>query len=285
MPEEAVQKFVSQEPEDFVPGGLLSDVDVLAESFRACYYDYSGSISEPVVAIRGILHQLDKDGKVIEGQKPQEQYWSFGSASDYAVSEGGLGIIAIGTAEAGRQNSNWHIMAKSLRDAGMPKGFLKEGRFDVLDKLVFHCAQVPAPKRPGLEQPETNAKGYAKTVLIAQKILAAPWLAKGPARRSAAAAAAPTSAPAAPVNGPVPVAAAPVSVGEEDTNAIAKRVLDELLAKNNGIMERNVLKMDAFRALGTAKAATRNAVVAMLSDDAFLTAQGCTVQPDAVMRA
>jgi hypothetical protein len=66
---------------------------------------------------------------------------------------------------------------------------------------------------------------------------------------------------------------------------MAANLLDQILAQNNGIVEKNALKMSVFRALGTSKASLRNAVVALVSDDAFLASQGCEVQPDAVMRS
>jgi hypothetical protein len=156
-------KAASLNPDGFVEGGsLVYDVDVVCSSITFDMFDYNGTVEVGVPSIKGVLD--------VEGEE-MTQYWSMGSAKDWAPSEDGKMLLAVGKAENIRMSSNGGIFLKSLVDAGFPPDKLDDD-ITVLDGMECHMVRVPAPERKGLKKKENE---YAGSILIVSEIYKLPW--------------------------------------------------------------------------------------------------------------
>jgi hypothetical protein len=275
-------KVLSNEPEDFITGGLLNDVDL--EILEAKYtldkpdhYTFSDRI---FTLFR--MKDLSTGAEV-------DQFWAAGSMADFVPSPDGNFCLPNPdnpTATALRKSSNWFAMLNSLRtNGGMPKGFLNgPAGLSALKGLRFHGIQVAAPERPGLEKKESK---FPPTILTCSKVLPgpAPWdKAKGGAKGKTEAAAAQA---AAVTPGPTPVAEA--SGDSDDLIATALRVVieaspDKSLPANK---DNGGAAMLVFRQLVAQKVANaiRKASSAKVLDVAWLEQHGFMVEGGTIVSA
>jgi hypothetical protein len=210
-------KVLSNEPDDFIVGGLLSDVDleVLEAKYTLDKPDKYPETAKPPLFVYFRMKDLTNDTEA-------DHHWTSGSAADFVPSPDGNFCLPNPdnpTVAALRRGSNWFAMLQSLRtNGGMPKGFLNgPGGLSALKGLKFHAIQVPAPERPGLEKKD---KRFPDTVLICSKILPgqAPWDKKGGTTRKAA-------APAPAATQLAAAASEPASVTETGASGDADRVI------------------------------------------------------------
>src|SRR5262245_43883094 len=104
----AEQEYLSLEPEDFVQGGLLSDVDVEFSDLQFCGWDYNGAVPEEILAVKATLRVLDDKGKP-DPQSETDQFWSAGGPfSEVGTSEDGYKLIPSATKNGLTKGSNFH---------------------------------------------------------------------------------------------------------------------------------------------------------------------------------
>jgi uncharacterized protein YdbL (DUF1318 family) len=277
-------RVLSSDPDDFVVGGLLSDVDV--EVLEA---QYTLDAPEHYKADKAPLFVRFKMKDLTTGGQA-EQYWSSGSAADFIPSQDGNFVLANPdnpAVTALRKSSNWYAMLNSLRtNGGMPKGYLNgPSGLAALKGLKFHAIQAPAPERAGLERKESK---YAPTILICSKVLpgAAPWDKKGTKTGT------PGRAVASPVTAPVgvtqPAAADNGTAGDADSviAAALKAVIEATTEKS--IVGLNEAAKDTYKHLAQVVKASndvRNAAAKKVRDSAWLEANGFLVMDQTIVLA
>lgn len=158
----------SLNPEGFVEGGgLVDDVDVTLKENRFDVFDYNGTVKPGVPSLKIVMD--------LEDGEEATQYYSMGSPTDWAPSEDGTQLVAIGKATNIRLSSNGGIFLKALVDAGFPADKLGDD-ISILDGLQAHMIQVPAPKRPGIKKKaREDGREFADTILIVSEIKTLPW--------------------------------------------------------------------------------------------------------------
>jgi len=284
--------------DDFIQGGLLSDipVEILQIKFRG--FDYQGAVSKDVLCVWLQFGLLDDNLKRTTDE-PVEQFMSAGGDLDEVMlSEPDQDMVGVlnstGAKSAMTKGSNFEIFLQSLTKPinggpAMPKNWLRDNRSSLkcLLGLKFHLFRSPAPKREGIDTSGRKRKEFEQQVPTATKIYWAPWAAKqtaGKVDRKLAVVPAAGTAPAAPapaaettqqVNG----SAAAAGSGADELTIQAIDTVKAVLAENP-IFESIVdLKVAAFRHHSKTKADIRNSIVKMLADPAWLVANGFKVQP------
>lgn len=187
MPEEAMQG-ISFNPDTYVSGGILDNVNATLLTLRAKQYTYPNS-STTVVAVIGDM--LGDDGAT------HEQVWSIGgSVNDWEIINDGKGVKNVSGKTGMTNNSNLALMIQELiLNCGFPKQKVG-GDLSVFDGLHAHWIQKPVPGDRSNMQGQKKDGDRPKTFLVADKIHRFPWdtKAKGTAGRPAAS---PTPAPTA----------------------------------------------------------------------------------------
>ena len=151
---------VSLKPSDYTTGGgLLDDVDVTIVKAAFAAWDYGGTRTEKVPALC-----LTLTGDEVDGE--QEQYYSAGSARDFAASKDGKELMSIGSRTSLNDSSNAAIFLKSLVDAGFPEDDLADD-ITALVGVCCHVKRVPAPERKGLKKREGDRES---TVLVVTEL-------------------------------------------------------------------------------------------------------------------
>lgn len=234
---------VSMDPDDFVTGGLLQDVDLEILKIYSTLEKPEHYKFDDRVFIKMEAKNLSTGGQ-------EEQFWAAGSNADFVPSSDGNFILPNPdnpSATALRKASNWAAMLVSLKtNGGMPKGFLNSSKgLSALAGMRFHAMQAPAPERPGLEKKDSK---FPPTVLICFKVLPgfAPWEAKktavaGTTRRVVTwtpAQAAPQAQAAAPAPS-APAAPQAAGSGTEDDKIISvvSALIDEAAPDENGVQK------------------------------------------------
>lgn len=246
------KQAISLNPETFIAGGLISDVDVTIESLRFCLWDYDGKSDVNTLAVKGVLTP-------IEGGESIEQYWSAGNPESFVPAEDGRKIVPTGEHKSLVKSSNFSMFISSLVNCGMDGGVLNDGDLGVLDGLKAHVVRVPT-KREGL--PGKKEGGREATVLIASKILQLPWDKKGKKGTSTG-----TATKAEPAQG---------GDGEE---AVVKLLDAAFNGKEK--LEMKVLKIEAMRALPKT---TRTEQVKLFADEDWMLVHGYLVEGDTVSK-
>ena len=265
--------------DDFVLGGLPSDIDVEITQIAYRGFDYNGTQKE-VLAVRTMLQGLDEHAKR-NNDPPIENYFSCGpelEESGIVISDDGYSAKPGPNKGALTQSCNFYVFLSSLVALGMPKDFLHSGSIKPLIGLKFHLVRQAAPKgRETLEgSSKKKEKGYKDEVVIANRIIAAPWLKGGKpvvaAQKTEAAAGGQTNgAAAATAEAVTPAAEAP---GQELTRKTIKAILDE----NKGTIESlDALRVQTFRKLQSEKAEIRNAAARDAGSADWLAANGFAV--------
>lgn len=163
-------------------GPEQADIEVLSAEYVA--FDYQGTVTEPVIAIRWNCRPLggENDGKDFTIE------WGCGpKAHDFAILNDGGAIAALGSKQTLTNTSNWALALKSMCDAGFVESSL-DGPTGVFFFVggQFTLKRIPQPQRSNIA--DKNDKGFAKEYYTCLKILALPGEKKGTARPRAAAA-------------------------------------------------------------------------------------------------
>lgn len=291
--------------DDFVQGGLVSDVpvEILQIQFRG--WDYNGSVQKDILTVWMQLGLLDDNLKRTTDE-PVENFWSAGGELEEVVlSDDGyqVGILnSTGAKSAMTKGSNFEIFLQSLSKPinggpAMPKNWLRDNQSSLKCLLgaKFHMLRTPAPKREGIDTSGRKRKDFEPTIATAIKVYWAPWSPKtqgGKVTRTAASAPAP-----APVNGPPApdtttqatttqsTAADSGSSAVDEISIQAKQTVQNAL-KETPIFEKiDDLKIACFRLHHKTKADTRNAIVKLIADPNWLKGQGFNVQDDGMVVA
>lgn len=151
---------VSLKPSDYTTGGgLLDDVDVTIAKAAFAAWDYGGTRSDKVPAL-----QVTLTGDEVDGE--HEQFFSAGSAKDFAPSKDGKELMSIGSRTSLNDSSNAAIFLKSLIDAGFPEDDLGDD-ITAIEGVNCHVKRVPAPERKGLKKRDGDREA---TVLVVTEL-------------------------------------------------------------------------------------------------------------------
>jgi len=280
--------------DDFVQGGLLSDVpvEILQIKFRG--FDYGGAVSKDILAVWVQFGLLDDNLKRTTDE-PVEQFMSAGGDLDEVmISEPDGDMVGVlnstGAKSAMTKGSNFEIFLQSLTKPinggpAMPKNWLRDNHSSLkcLLGLKFHLFRSPAPKREGIDTSGRKRKEFEQQVPTATKVYWAPWAAKQAAgkvdKKPAAAATAQAAAAPAETTQQVNGSAAAAGGGVDEITQQAIDTVKAVLADNPIFESIDDLKVAAFRHHSKTKADTRNQIVKTLADPAWLVANGFKVQP------
>ena len=246
----AKKKTASLDPETFVDGGgLIDDVDATINKARFDLYDYNGTVDPPVPALK--LDLETEDGEEVE------QYYSMGSAADWAPSKDGSQLEAIGKATAIRTTTNGGLLLKALLDAGFPADDLGDD-ITSLDGMVAHFVQIPQPARTGLKQRKrADGREFEKTILIVSEILTMPGEKKKP-----------RGAPKSKAKGK----AEAEEPEEDDLSEKATEIIMGVLAEVGEAIPKKKLVPLVFKAEELAGDPDKNGIIKLIMDDDFMNA-------------
>lgn len=173
------QEGVSWLPDDQeAGGGLITDVDVDFKSVTCEEWDYNGK-ADPIPALH--ITMVGEDGE------EHEQYISCGNLEKIVPSDDGTTFVpAEGSSSRGiPATSNGGIFMRSLGDAGfpftndlgLPDDYDPRNIQQLLQGGNYHILRIPAPKRPGIAEPEPKAgkRSFPKEVLTVTKVNRLPW--------------------------------------------------------------------------------------------------------------
>lgn len=290
--------------DDFVQGGLFSDVAVEIVQIQFRGFDYGGRVQKEALAVWMQLALLDENLKRTTDE-PVENYWSAGGAlEDVLISDDGyqVGVLPGGSKTAMTKGSNFEILLQSMTKpmnggAAMPKNWLRDNQSSLKCLLgtKWHLFRQTAPKREGIDTSGRRERDQEPTIATCTKIYWAPWAPKTQASRAtktqpaavpaaaaphAATATAPQSAPtAAPVNGSPAPETTPASAPADGNHTLAVETVTKALADNPIFASLDELKVASFRLMSKHKADARNAAMKLISDPAWLLSSGFKVQP------
>lgn len=261
--------YASLNPDDFIQGGLLDDVDVVFKECRFVEYDYEGKSEKPALCLLVVMEHTE-DGKTIESN----QYYSAGSLDRFQPSEDGTHAVSVGGAKGLALGTNIAALLKSLKDAGFPMDKFGNGDMSVLDGMLAHINRIPQQERKGLANQQVNDKGFARTVAIVTKIHKMPWEKVAGGKRAAAA---PTS-----INKGKTAAAAPAQEEaanddggdeEQELYTAAAEVLTTVLGEKGGSVKKASLAPASFKHLKELPE-QRSAILKLFADSKWLEEQG-----------
>lgn len=171
---------ISLHPRDFVMGGLIDDVDVEIKDSRFIVTDYSGAATENALALQLTMTVLGDDSGAVH-----EQLFSAGRSADFLPDPEteGRTLIQNGTRESLTNSTNLALFLKSMADAGADLAILSAGDIGVLTGARLHVKRMPAPKRDNIvQQPRSDGRERANTILLCTKLISLPWDKKGGAK-------------------------------------------------------------------------------------------------------
>lgn len=265
-------------PNDFVQGGLLNDVDVEIVSARFVAWDYDGTLPSPdVLAVK-------LDLKVIDTDEEHSDYISCGKIADFAPNgdDDGATLEPQGSKSKLSKNSNWWLFLMSAVEVGLDPTPLNAGNISVLDGMKFHLVRKAAPKREGLTITKKQ-EGRESQYVAVGSIISVPWDAKAgkkiAAKQTAAKAGAAQKSVNAKTAAPPPVAAA------ELDDAVNSRIMDvvmEVLGEASGPVKIASMKMLVFKKMNKDKGDVRSAALVAATSAEWLGENGFTVDGDTV---
>jgi len=201
---------VSGNPDTFVSGGLINDIDVTITDAGTTTWDMNGAVDPSTPFF--VAELTDENGN------QHAQYWSNGQPSDWQPDELGEGFVSPSGKTVLNNSSNFAMLLQSLVEAGFPKEQFDDGNFKVIIGTKCHVIQK-ALERQGLIRTGKNAS-RPSTVLLVSKIYSLPGAdtAGAPARKGGVGGKAPakSASTAKPISGkPNGQAAATTSVSDE----------------------------------------------------------------------
>ena len=235
------QQYVSINPDTFVQGGLIDDVDAILTSVRFTEFDYEGK-SDKVLALKVAFTTPDGEA--------HEQYYSAGDLKRFRPTDDGKHIVPVAGATCLVVSSNASQFLTSVANAGFPKNKMDRD-ISVLDGTGVHLRRIAQAERKGLAKKEGDDK--QKTILVVEKILFQPGekptfvvgtgtsVAKG----------APSGAGKS-VGAPAGAASAPQASAEAIDEKTTGYVL-QVLTENGGAFNKTTLPNALFKLLAAAK--------------------------------
>lgn len=238
----STRPLISFNPDTFVEGGLVDDVDMFFKEAVFCLYDYNGKVAESVLALG--IKMVDPEGK------EYDQYYSAGDKKYFVPSEDGKTLIPTGDKAGLNSNTNAAKLFKSLLDAGFPVAQLNTGNLRAIEGGTYHMVRVAQAERKGLVK---NAKKEGPdTVLLVTKVVALPGEAKAPAAATPKptlgapnVAQVPMAAPAA-----APVAATPAPApanGSADLDAMLTPLVIQVVGEAGGSIAKGLISQAVFK--------------------------------------
>lgn len=230
---------VSINPDTFVQGGLIDDIDAILTSVRFTKFDYEGK-SDAVLALK--VNFATPDGEA------HEQYYSAGDLKRFQPSDDGLRAVSVGGATCLVVSANASLFLTSIVNAGFPKNKLSDN-VSVFDGTGVHLRRIAQAERKGLVKKEGDDK--QKTILVVEKILFQPGekptftIGTGTTLGKGAPAGAGKSVGA-------PAAAAPQAASGDLDEKTTGYVL-QVLTDNGGSFNKAVLPNALFKLLAAAK--------------------------------
>jgi hypothetical protein len=275
MAEETL-KVMSMDPDDFIRGGLLNDVDVEVTAAVFCTWAYGRSDIEPVLALRMELKDMESGETV-------DQYWSAGAANQFVIiDEDGEGGAEEGpqfgsaTKEGVNDSANVSHLFVSLKNNGFPRDELVQFHCKSIIGLQGHVVRNQAPKRQGLkDQPGEGDR--EKTILVFSKIIKMPGDKKRKAPKKTVA--------RKPVGTKTTGTTKSEPEGDDGTTVVGKEVITALL-EAEGSLELKKLKIITLRYMASNKvgaAPQRNPVAQMVANEEWLLENGYMVEDGTVM--
>jgi len=234
----------SLNPEEMSSGGFFDDKEATIEDAKFEMYDFQGN-SEPAPCLGLTLRTGDED----EGEEPTRQYWSMGNREKWMPSDDGDALVNISTNDRltlSRQ-SNGVFMLQSMIESGLPADRLSAGKASILNGIKAHWVRVPGPVRKFKDAPEKKSAD----ILVVDQIIATPW----------------DKGDEAKVTGKK--AAGKKETGKPDTNLEDKavEVMIQMLAENEGSIEKKDIPSRAYKALGNDP--QKNNILALLFKPEF----------------
>ena len=160
---------VSLNPETFIGGGgfKIDDVDAKIIDAKFLIYDYGNPDGPKTPALW--LH-IDVEGT------EYDQYYSMGNIKDWLPTPDGKSLDKVGERTAIDKTANGALFLKSLVEVGFPPEELGKEEISVLNGLVAHFIQAPAPERNIKKSPEQIEKDrkFPPTILLIDRIVKLP---------------------------------------------------------------------------------------------------------------
>lgn len=272
MSNEPVRKGVSLNPDDFVQGGLVDDVDAVIKTARFVKWDYQGK-TDPVLGLH--LNFASKDGE------EYDQYYSAGDLKRFAPSDDGKCAIPVGDAQALTISSNACQFLISVANAGFAKNKLGED-LSVLDGLGCHLRRVAQAERKGLKT-EKKEGDRDKTILVVSEILWLPGetpkfvvgsgasVSKGAPAQTHAVAGGPPAGSVATVSATVQASAASASSSADIDSKAAGYIL-RVLSENGGTFQKSGLPSALFKLLSQDKDPDQSKILSIAFNPNWVTA-------------
>jgi hypothetical protein len=297
MAEAQQRQYLGMGADDFIQGGLLNNIDVEITSAIWTGWDYDGAISTDVLAVKMTLTPLDEKMKP-KPEEAVEQYWSAGGelGDTGGITDDGSRVRPSEGKSALTKNSNLHVLIQTLWANGMPKDYLADGNISKLKGTKVHVIRTTAPKREGITR--ERKKDREDTVLVINKIYQGPWgkMTAGATTTKAQPAAAPAQTQPAGVNGgstdaqlaqaaaqQQSSAPAPVPAAGNEVEEAAVVALNTLIKEKGMFAAVSDLKIAGFRLHQKSNASLRNAVIALLENESWLTSHGMQIVDGAVL--
>lgn len=274
MPEEKTLRIFSLNPDTFITGGLLNDVDCMMKDFEFCVWDYNGKGKE-TVALKGTI--------VVDGaEEEHEQYWSVGSPELNQPVNNGNAVASDKGSSGFNKNSNCGLFLMSLKDCGLDVTKLDAGDITVLNGVKLHLLRKPTKGlREGMPERDTGSeRKFDESVLCATTVYQWPWEKKPAVKKAAGKTAGPAAAAKAPAAAAKPAgktapatteAAEPAAGG--DIESLAIETLSTLI-KERGGLEMGKIKLFVFQALGAQSVDVRKAVGELITNEDWLLING-----------
>lgn len=277
MPPSAVPKAVSFDPDQMVAGGLINDVDVEVEHAE---FTPNGPEGYTKSALFLKMSLKDSEGAITD------QYWSAGQKafSNFTPSDDGTKLLATGGATALNKDSNLWVFMTSLKGKGFPADKMND--LANLKGLKMHVIRIPLKVSAGMSSSEGD---QARTVLVCEKIINLPGeRGKGrPAAKPATGSSTPAAAKGKPPASASTTAAQPAAEsegsGSDFNDSLALSTIQSILrAAEGNTMTLKFIRVTVFKALKESKTETRNAVIALCTDAAWLESHDLMVDGDSV---
>lgn len=274
-------KIMSLNPDTFVRGGLMDNVDVeVTESiFKVWDYDPNdagGGSGPDTLALKLTM-------KDMQSGEETYQFWSGGDPSMFTILDENdnpgqdIGVkVASEVKDGFNDSTNVAIFVKSLTNAGFPKDRLDDFKSTLLVGLQMHVVRSPAPTRTGLDQPPAQ-EGRGKTILTCSSIIKLPWekAKKGTTKKTGATKKAKGTTKKT----------APAAASDEDVNELGKLVVAAVL-EANGTVPLGKIKIESLKYMSknkVAEAPQRNPIAVMVADEEWLLVNGFMVEDETVM--
>lgn len=246
--------MISANPNTFVEGGFLDDVDVEILEAGTCLWDYAGTRKEDSPALRVVYGYGESqtrieyysagDLKHFVPTTGQEAFQSSYGAAEGETVEIGMGFDAVGDKPGlGKGTKTGHLLLSCVNSGMPPESFDSGNLYAALTGVKGHVNLMPMPEMkeranaPNAEKREGGGPRKPATVLCFTSITAYPGMKQGakPSGQGKPAAAAKAQAAKAPAATPAAAKAqtpAAAAVSATPTANAVEGALTEVIAKD-----------------------------------------------------